>query len=41
MLDAKHALKIAANLTNVSELQTVRDFANSVTFPYPQCQGKG
>jgi hypothetical protein len=41
MLDAKHALRIAANLTNPSQLQTVRDFANSVTFPYPQCQGKG
>jgi hypothetical protein len=41
MLDAKHALGIAANLTNPSELQTVRDFASSITFPYPQCQGKG
>jgi hypothetical protein len=41
MLDAKHALGIVANLTNAAELQTVRDFANSITFPYPQCQGKG
>jgi hypothetical protein len=40
-LDAKHALGIGANLTNLSQLQAVRDFANSVTFPYPQCQGKG
>jgi hypothetical protein len=40
-LDATHALGIAANLTNLSQLQAVRDFANSVTFPYPQCQGKG
>jgi hypothetical protein len=40
-LDAKHALGIAANLTNLAQLQAVRDFANSVTFPYPQCQGKG
>jgi hypothetical protein len=40
-LDAKHALGIAANLTSLSQLQAVRDFANSVTFPYPQCQGKG
>jgi hypothetical protein len=38
-LDAKHALGIAANLTNLGQLQAVRDFANSVTFPYPQCQG--
>jgi uncharacterized protein YgiM (DUF1202 family) len=40
MLDAKHALGIGANLPNVSELQTVRNFAYSVTFPYPQCEGK-
>jgi uncharacterized protein YgiM (DUF1202 family) len=40
-LDAKHALGIAGNLSNLSGVQTVRDFANSVTFPYPQCEGKG
>jgi hypothetical protein len=37
-LDAQHALGIDANLTDLSQLQTVRDFANSVTFPFPQCQ---
>jgi hypothetical protein len=41
MLDAKHALGITANLASLSQVQAVRDFANSVTFPYPQCQGKG
>jgi hypothetical protein len=40
-LDPKHAIGIAASLANLSQLQAVRDFANSVTFPYPQCQGKG
>jgi len=37
-LDPQHALGIDANLTDLSQLQTVRDFVNSVTFPYPQCQ---
>jgi hypothetical protein len=40
-LDAKHALGITANLANPAQVQAVRDFVNSVTFPYPQCQGKG
>jgi hypothetical protein len=38
-LDAHHALGIDANLTDTSQLQIVRDFINSVTFPAPQCQG--
>jgi len=38
-LDAKHALGINANLADLSTLPTVRNFANSVTFPFPQCQG--
>jgi hypothetical protein len=38
-LDAHHALGIDANLTDTSQLQVVRDFVNSVTFPAPQCQG--
>jgi hypothetical protein len=38
-LDAHHALGIDANLVDLSEVQTVRDFVNSVTFPSPQCQG--
>jgi hypothetical protein len=37
-LDPAHALGIDGHLTDLSELQTVRDFANSVTFPYPVCQ---
>jgi hypothetical protein len=37
-LDPQHALGIDANLTDLSQLQTVRDFVNSVTFPFPQCQ---
>jgi hypothetical protein len=37
-LDPQHALGIDANLTDLSQLQAVRDFINSVTFPYPQCQ---
>lgn len=37
-LDAQHALGIDANLTDLSQLQTVRDLLNSVTFPFPQCQ---
>jgi hypothetical protein len=36
-LDAQHALGIDANLGGATLLQTVRDFANSVTFPFPQC----
>ena len=38
-LDLKHALVIDANLTALSQLQTVRDFANSVSFPFPECEG--
>jgi uncharacterized protein YgiM (DUF1202 family) len=38
-LDAKHALGIDANLTDLAQLQTVRDFVNALTFPFPQCQG--
>jgi hypothetical protein len=38
-LDAKHALGLDADLTDLSQLQTVRNFANSITFPFPQCLG--
>jgi hypothetical protein len=38
-LDRQHALGIAASFTQLSELQPVRDFANSITFPFPECQG--
>jgi hypothetical protein len=38
-LDRTHALGIAASFQALSELQSVRDFANSITFPFPQCQG--
>jgi hypothetical protein len=37
-LDPQHALGIDANLTDMSQLQTVRDFVNAVTFPFPQCE---
>jgi hypothetical protein len=37
-LDPHHALGIDANLTDLSQLQTVRDFVNAVTFPLPQCE---
>jgi Bacterial SH3 domain len=38
-LNPKHALGIEANLTALAQLQSVRDFANSVTFPFPACEG--
>jgi hypothetical protein len=38
-LDATHALGIDANLATLTALPTVRNFANSVTFPFPQCEG--
>jgi hypothetical protein len=38
-LDSQHALGIAATFQNLSGLQPVRDFANSITFPFPKCQG--
>jgi hypothetical protein len=37
-LDAQHALGVDANLDSASQLQTVHDFVNSITFPFPQCQ---
>ena len=37
-LDPQHALGVDANLTDLSHLQTVRDFVNSLTFPFPQCE---
>ena len=39
-VDATHALGIYGNLTSASQLPTVRNFANSMSFPAPQCQGK-
>jgi hypothetical protein len=38
-LDPKHALAIDQNLSALSQLQTLRDFANSITFTSPLCQG--
>lgn len=38
-LDAHHALGIAAALTDVSQLSTLADFLNSITFPFPSCIG--
>ena len=38
-LDPQHALGIDGNLADLAQVQTVRDFANSLTFPFPQCEG--
>jgi uncharacterized protein YgiM (DUF1202 family) len=38
-LDRAHALGIAAGFHQLSQLQPVRDFANSISFPFPECQG--
>ena len=37
-LDTQHALGIDANLADISGLDAVRDFLNSVSFPFPQCE---
>ncbi len=37
-VDAQHALGVDGNLSDLSQLQAMRDFVNSVTFPSPQCQ---
>jgi hypothetical protein len=37
-LDAQHALGFDANLSDLTQLQTVRDLLSSVKFPFPQCQ---
>ncbi|MHB1534834.1 MAG: SH3 domain-containing protein [Acidimicrobiales bacterium] len=38
-LHPHHALGLDASLGDLSELQTVRDFVYSLTFPFPPCQG--
>jgi hypothetical protein len=38
-LAAHHVLGIKAALTSTSELKTVLDFVNSVSFPFPECVG--
>jgi hypothetical protein len=38
-LAAHHVLGIKATLTSTSELRTVLDFVNSVSFPFPECMG--
>jgi SH3 domain-containing protein len=38
-LAAHHVLGIKASLTSISELRTVLDFVNSVSFPFPECVG--
>jgi hypothetical protein len=38
-LAAHHVLGIRATLTSASELKTVLDFVNSVSFPFPECVG--
>jgi hypothetical protein len=38
-LAAHHVLGIKATLTSTSELKTVLEFVNSVSFPFPECLG--
>jgi hypothetical protein len=38
-LDRTHALGIAARFPALPDLQPVRDFTNSITFPFPECNG--
>ena len=38
-LDATHALALDYNYTAASDLEIFNDVYNSMTFPYPQCQG--
>lgn len=38
-LDPHHALGMKANLTSLSQLPTVLEFVNSVSFPFPECIG--
>ncbi|MFN2582652.1 MAG: SH3 domain-containing protein [Candidatus Dormibacteria bacterium] len=37
-LDAMHAIELALNYEKKDDLQTFRDFYNSITFPFPLCQ---
>lgn len=36
--DGAHAMELALNYDNKSDLQTFADFYNSISFPYPLCQ---
>jgi Bacterial SH3 domain len=38
-LDRTHALGIEAKFPALSDLQALRDFTNSITFPFPECEG--
>ncbi|HWG74839.1 MAG TPA: SH3 domain-containing protein [Acidimicrobiales bacterium] len=38
-INAQHALGIDANLADLSQLQSVRNFVNSVSFAFPPCEG--
>jgi Bacterial SH3 domain len=38
-VSAGHALGLKATLTSLSEMRTVRDFVNSISFPEPICVG--
>lgn len=38
-LDAHHALGVKATLTSLTQVRTVLDFVNSVSFPLPVCVG--
>jgi hypothetical protein len=37
-LDGQHALAVDANLADLADLQTVKDVAHSISFPFPQCE---
>lgn len=38
-LDPTHALGVDANLSDLDQVPTVDDVINSLSFPFPQCQG--
>ncbi len=38
-LDAQHALGLDANLADLDQMPAVDDVINSLSFPFPQCQG--
>jgi hypothetical protein len=38
-LDAQHAVGVVANLASLDQLASVEDVINSLSFPFPQCQG--
>ncbi len=37
-LDAQHALGVDGNLADLAQVQTIKNFIYSISFPFPQCQ---